>query len=946
MLLTKHKKLVIGLMLTVAITAFACFSFFVGQAGNQAGKSPLFSVEKYNSFVEYGTYKVSEHDFANKLDDQDCAVNGAIVRLASGDVLKYNKAIDLTGKTADDLLARIVITPDSIGTMDFSNIYVELTDVYDETNVVSIWVSGVGESWGRAYTLVKAGENQLYSGWDHNQNILAVGEYGYPFALSFAGDVNSSNFIAWPGLTIADNSLAFTFDYANRAIYHRERKSSLTSALVTDLDDPDERSELWGGFTTGECFLSIRCDSYYGATANFVVSEVAGEKVTSDMSFEKTAPDVTVDFGEYTESNLPVGVKGEAYPLFKGTAMSPYYSDLTVNVKAYLITSNGKKTATVENGKLIPDAAGEYSIEYSVTDENGKTGTKSYKIIVAETATAITSEIGEKQTEAIAGHYVTLPEVTVGGGSGNKKVSYSIVCGGKNVETKGKTFFANRGGEYEVTVTVTDYIGKTKTDVYTVVVADGTKPVFTESVLLPKYFISGEKYSLPALAAKNFTDGSGSAIAAKITYVDSDGEKTARNGNEITPKVNSNGDVVRVIYTATLNGVSESVEYSVPVVKIFTDAGKVNHANLIYTEGFNKVTIPAKGIRLDFSSDTYFDYVNPAVANGLNVKFGGVTGFTNYSEFTITLADYANADERVVLHYRPSVDGVKFFINDDETHALKILKLFNGDNTFNLTLDNISYTVQYGTQNTQKANIKTYENGTEFKGFSSGMVYVTFSFENVNSDSAFMISAINGKNKFSSDTDTLKPKIGVFAERGGDRSINSEIEVPKAVATDVVDGAVKVLFTVYAPDGSVCYDIDGVYLNNVPADEKHVVKYDEYGKYEIHYTAADRFGNTEETSYIVRIVDEIPPIMTVNGSINAKVKVGDRIKLPSVTVDDNYDEEITVYVCCVTDTGNIIDVSGGIFVPIREGKYTIRYYCFDKAGNYVSRDFDFEAERS
>ena len=927
-------KIVLLIVLCVAVGVTATVS---SASETEMVNDGLFSVNANNSHVEYGTYKVKDHDFGGNLNDQDCEITGAKINLSAGDELKYNKVINLNGKTENDVLARIVITPQVIGTMDFSQLYLVLTDAYDEENYISISVSGVGETWGRAYALAKASCGQLYSGWAHNENRLYVGEYGYPFALSFAGTVNSDNFLAWQDLSLADNAVAFSFDYENKALYHKERKSSLTSALVTDFDEPTEHTELWKGFTTGECFLSIKCDSYFSSTANFIVTEVAGEKIVSVGKFEKTAPILDISFGEYAEDTIPVAAVGKLYPLFDAVAVSPYYKNLFVSIK--VIDKSNNSEIFIDDGKFVPEKPGKYEIKYAVRDGDGNISEKNYCVIAEEYLPPIEIEVGEKIQNGVAGYYISLPEVNAYGGSGNKTITYQVSKDGKSKRCEENRFFADEPGEYTVTITAVDYVGNYEKENYDVIVAGGNVPVFTERAVLPKYFISGEKVILPTLYAKNYTDGSGEKILATITYNDKDGEKNARNFNEIVPVVEKNGDIVKVVYTAKLGKEKAVSEYYVKVVKIYDENTKINHSNLFYTLGYNSVLPQEKGIRFDFPSNAKFDYVNPSVANGFSIKFAGIKGKSNYRALEIMIADAKNPDKYLLLTYISAAGYTAVTLNDDDSAIYKTEKTFNGGEAFSLSLDNFSGIVKYDDENSKKIQVKKYYDGSDFSGFDSGLIYLSFRFDGVSYDSSFTLLSLNGKSKFSSDTDSLKPKISLLTERGGDRKIDEILRVPRAVATDVVDGRVTVLITVVNPLGEVCFDTNGVKLENVSADRDYEVNLSLYGKYEITYVAKDKAGNSEDTSYIARVADEIPPKLTINGEIKTNIRVGEKIKIPSVTVKDNYDENITVYVCLITDTGNIIDLSDGVFVPFRSGKYTIRYYCYDKAGNFVSQDF-------
>ena len=98
-------KIVLLIVLCVAVGVTATVS---SASETEMVNDGLFSVNANNSHVEYGTYKVKDHDFGGNLNDQDCEITGAKINLSAGDELKYNKVINLNGKTENDVLEELL----------------------------------------------------------------------------------------------------------------------------------------------------------------------------------------------------------------------------------------------------------------------------------------------------------------------------------------------------------------------------------------------------------------------------------------------------------------------------------------------------------------------------------------------------------------------------------------------------------------------------------------------------------------------------------------------------------------------------------------------------------------------------------------------------------------------------------------------------------------------
>jgi hypothetical protein len=99
----------------------------------------------------------------------------------------------------------------------------------------------------------------------------------------------------------------------------------------------------------------------------------------------------------------------------------------------------------------------------------------------------------------------------------------------------------------------------------------------------------------------------------------------------------------------------------------------------------------------------------------------------------------------------------------------------------------------------------------------------------------------------------------------------------------------------------------------------------------VTYNVKDLAGNSAATlTRTVKVVDTIPPTLTLNGAQSDSIDVFNSYSDPGVTVSDNYDNSADV---TVTITGTFYSSFPGGKNPKTLGSYTIIYTATDKSGN-------------
>ena len=104
----------------------------------------------------------------------------------------------------------------------------------------------------------------------------------------------------------------------------------------------------------------------------------------------------------------------------------------------------------------------------------------------------------------------------------------------------------------------------------------------------------------------------------------------------------------------------------------------------------------------------------------------------------------------------------------------------------------------------------------------------------------------------------------------------------------------------------------------------------EVGEYVILYLAEDDYEQIASRSLVINIVeDDLAPVIQVNFTLE-QILLGEKIELPTASVTDNVEQELSVSVEVFKGTQL---VSQGSFTPTETGVYTIMYVCMDEAGN-------------
>lgn len=100
------------------------------------------------------------------------------------------------------------------------------------------------------------------------------------------------------------------------------------------------------------------------------------------------------------------------------------------------------------------------------------------------------------------------------------------------------------------------------------------------------------------------------------------------------------------------------------------------------------------------------------------------------------------------------------------------------------------------------------------------------------------------------------------------------------------------------------------------------------GTYVVRYTVTDPSQNTAYTERIINVIDSVPPVITVNGTIPSSGFTGVAVVLPGASATEGAEVSIVV-----TINGDIIALENNTFTPELPGLYEVVYSATDENQN-------------
>lgn len=746
--------------------------------------------------------------------------------------------------------------------------------------------------------------------------------------------------------------------------------------LINDLDAPEIYApNPFVGFTTGEAILSIYGVGYHTLDVSFdlEISQIGNYEGADlhnyDTLPDKTAPKLNVDISYEQILNgvfVPTGVQVPVIPYtysdvnLKEASVQVKYADRDFVAVSY--DANG-------NPSFKTDRSGKYTIKYIVRDfSNLQTD---FEVVYnaidcsANDNKVIDFSVAQYAQTIKAGSVVTLPIHEIS--SLNKYITikgYYYFDG--NVDKDGNpiltefdvndpTIKFENVGKYHIIYKYNDIIdsGSYEYELTTVVSTDFE---FT-SVALPKFFIQNAYYTLDPVYAKVFTKTL--PELKEVSY-----EVAIDGADEFIPVEYNNflcdgSESVQFKYIYDLDGNTEEILSDIiPIVDVgFELYGNVNFDKYFVddeADGIIPADVTAKNQTVYISNNagtkanpvtTSNYFVNMVSISQLELKFNVPQGYSNMEAVTFKLTDVYNPQNKFVVSYQNAGGNTKVICNGS---GIATTSVFVG------TPFRFFY---HSTSMAYTDNILG-EYFTWVNNFESDYAYLEICLEGCTGNAGIIIERINGSNIANGTPDSQTPLITVDSSFAGNQSLNSQIVITPATATDIVcpnwftdyNFTVSLEYLDYSEseygDWYYVEDVNGVEICDLSALNSYTVILDKLGEYTVTYRYYDQNDNLFEAYNLIVVIDEEKPEIIIDGGYNSSTVIlgtlGGSHEAQGFTVLDNLDvfteEDVNVFVVDPMHSmydliDNDFEIDDMTFNLDYYGIYTVYYYIEDSSGN-------------
>ncbi len=929
-------------------------NFYLNQAGEYTviyqtkANGTLISGEK-KFMVNKGLYTFSNMQSSVTYNESlplNQKVSGVTVSLAKGDTLQFNEAIDLTDTDTDvfDIIKLYPYTFTKTGgqngkQQECSTIVMRLTDCYNSKIYVDFAIAYRG---GHTYYRVRS-NTQKYSGLTKSDKPAYA-----PRKVVFIDDeryvvMYDDDFGATRNVDTLDNiGLTFSINPNDYKCYATE-----TSTLrISDLMSADiyGKYDLFGGFTTGEVYMSIFAEDYVTDFVHFDIEQIGnyyGSEVIDRIYSDVVAPKITVlATNDVKQFNVAINQKVK---LFSATASD---ANLVGGVNTYVYYKYGteaKQQVLLTNGEFTPNKLGDYTVVYSAKDMFGNVG-REYV-----TFTCVTSPSGknvdfniEMPTSIPAGETTVLPAYTVSGLNGDVDVKIKAVLLKDNSQTEISTltreFMPKEIGKYKIVFTCTDNLASEEFS-YEITAEQSSNVIVDKNLALPKYFIKGLRYSVDEVKVTLFN--SSQATFSDATFMASfDG-----------------GDYQEIEFDDFMITANESVRFKIAYQShtlIETESYKVfdtglgtsefSHAKYFYSDvlglGEQDFTFTSSSQNVLIkankpSGDAQAEYISPLMKEFFNFDFTPVKDKSNFGSFEIILTDYYddNSIHTITLRNATNVTYVSF----DGGQETRMEKLFSS-----------KHTVEYDVKTSSLIINKAVDGGAKFyigDLFINEKIFFGFKVKDISGESEVTLHKLFKQNLSNTKAENSVPQIKTTMPSSVAK-INSVVTLNSAIALDMFSHVLtnSVTVKVLAPNGEPITSNEGVLLDgtNSLANREYTFECDSYGVYAISYVATDQSGSRGVVSSIINVEDDVSPTIKLldgyqNGCIFTVGK-GSTVKIAGYEVQDNFGaDKVKTYVMVYDLYGAFVTLTDeGTFVANRVGTWQVVYTAFDEIGNYSS----------
>ncbi len=846
----------------------------------------------------------------------------------AGTEIWYTEIVDLN-KVAGNVVTFEILTGIDGADYSMSSVSVELVDIYDENNSVEVnWFNYSNPVVSNILVNCNGiSRGCMYEGAD-NQFGLSRVEYG---AISYIS--NFSEEFSWITIGGEPNHDPFNFKYdlKENRVLTRLGIPDMEERIVLDVDDPAHMgndTSCFQGFTTGEVYVKFTFNAI-GKKGGIIVTSVGGKDLSSPDLKPAVNDVIRLDTRPEYRTGFPAGQKGKAYAVPRAFGEDILMGKL--NIGTMVRSPSGKTQMLWEEDTCIPDETGTYEVIYTCKDMAGNNVIKRMNFEVLETVGDMTFKLNGADNTISAGKWDLLPTVSVEGGSGEKELSLAYEFNNEAIQPDANGGFVfPASGTLKVKASAADFLGTSAEKEFTVDIEEGYS--FETLSPMPEILFAGQEIVFPDFSAKNLgtaaTELSDKTITVNGAALGTDRKFTVPESGPLT-----------VVYSAGKNS-EVSQQFTVRVLDY--DNENINLAAFFAVDNV-VASHTSSGVQMNVPSGTgAMTFGNVLSAMYLEMHFL-LPDTPTYSFAEIVLTDAVYPDTQVAFRLGTDKTVSDNFLLMDAQGGYDFYKyplsykLAAGE-LYHFFYDNETQTV-YNANQTMVAVLRYTTGNKVFTGFPSGTVRVSVRLLDVTENGEFTVAQL-GNQPFAKEKlvmgDLSAPQLATASPVvSGNVSLGSAYTVPKGMALDVLQYTTAIDVTFSDPDGNKL-------LDKADAGEDRSFVLDKAGYYRLSYYMWDGINSIEKT-YLIKAVDSVAPVLTVDGTYETDYAVGTKVTLLKATASDNMSAAADIEISVIVkrpDYADIICAPGDEFTFDHAGHYKLTYCAVDAAGNYVFTHFD------
>lgn len=943
----KRKRL--SMIAAFAVVAFCAFLVAIGGllginlgvAAESYHKKDVFVANSGVKKIETGTQFLEQyHVYNNNNVDEKMLVgksySGVGVYSDGGTIdFSYKNAINFSDKTKDDCLIEIY-PMFGANYAKIVDIQITLTDTEDPSNTVAI-------HFDDAYDGLAIYSRVLYNNKDigFSDSYLwngARGVYLQNCAYASYRLDGKEGAINWKKGEVSPFNMFL--DYNSRVVSasYYSPYGVYIQRDVLDLDEPKQVGVgyEWNGFTNDTAYLSVLVTFSEAVTENrpggVIVKSIDGVNVDGDFTSETDMPEPKVLPDTYHEygDELPYGAVGVDYAIPSVYAYDWFFGiveddNVTHTIEKFDGTEYKATNFTGGNGGQHKfTEPGDYRVRY--TAKNAVKSVDSYlEFEIKESLASIIVGQVEEYKAPVLDEYLIIPETVVSGGSGNIVKTETLYYNGKEITlNKNRDVLVDKAGIISLKVECKGYTGDPYVKYFPIEVADG---VIISVGNMPKAIMGNNAETIVLPKAQAIDTTTGNAIDVSVT---ADGVTLGADRQLKTDKTEG---TVKVVYTA---GDNEKV-YHIQVIE--SDTNKQKPSSFVIKNGNVTVKDTDGGLVLTTAEDgAGITWAFPAVtqygSNKLNITLSQVSKDVDFEYIDVVLSDVREKQKDCYIRiYKDNLLGfskeeTSVNVNGISENFIMKGSIGNEGGSFRLAID--------GNGLCNSGDSLVYDFSGEYN---AELSYVSIRFGGVDGLSSIRLDAIANQTLSYDQTYGWSEASAVlsFSNRLAIATVlprGKTFSIPSCIAVDLTSNKSSVNVSVTAPDRETRI------IDRADAGKELSFVAEELGDYTISYAIMDGNGNVGRASYVVQVVDQINPTLTINAQLKSEIKKGATVKLPKATAVDDLDGECSVMILVRNlDTFGLTVVKGRSFAFDQAGKYEVIYQTHDLSYNYTQYTF-------